>query len=160
MLVIFSIVAFAPKRELYYKLENYLLKKDIVIDNEQIEEGLFTLKIRHPDIYVKGIKAVEAGEISFLSLVFYNRLQGRDMRVDRSLRNFLPGEISIASAKYSIIDPLHIVIDAKGAFGEAHGYISLKKRTLHMDFSDVKSLGALRSMLRKGEKGWYYESSF
>jgi hypothetical protein len=40
------------------------------------------------------------------------------------------------------------------------GSISLIDHTIHLDFVETKELGSIRSLLKKGEKGWYYETSF
>ena len=160
IVILLSLAIFAPKRELYYLLENYLQRQDIVIDNEKINSGLLTLKIEHPDIYVKGVKIAKADELSIFTIFFYSLLSAKNIDVDESLARLVPGKIEKAVAQYQILNPKNITISIVGDFGKAKGYFSLTKRVLHIDFENLKSPGSLRSMLKKGEKGWYYEASF
>ena len=55
LVILLSLAIFAPKRELYYLLEEQLMQKDIIISNEEVHSGLLTLKLRHPELYIKGI---------------------------------------------------------------------------------------------------------
>jgi hypothetical protein len=55
---------------------------------------------------------------------------------------------------------MNIVLKAKGSFGTLKGYISIRQRVMHLDLTEEKSIGVLKPLLKKGEKGWYYEASF
>ena len=155
-----ALVIFAPKREIYYAVEAQLLKEDLVISNEDIEEGLFTLTLKHPEFYVKGIKIAEAERIDFFTLLFYSTLSAKNIRLDASLQQWAPREISSVSAVYSVWAPQRIDLKLSGSFGEARGYIAVSERKVHLDLTETLSIGALQHLLRKGEKGWYYETSF
>jgi len=160
IVIVLSLAVFSPKRELYYLLEAYLMRQDVIIDNEKIESGLFSLTLKHPDLYVKGIKISTIKEISLTTLLFYTHIAAKDIGTDRSLRQWVPGKIDRVSLNYQVLDPFRVTIKATGFFGEAKGYLSLKKRVFHLDLLNEKSVGSLRPMLKKGEKGWYYEASF
>jgi len=160
VVILFSLAVFAPKRELYYLLEEYLMRQDIIIDNERIESGLFALKLHHPELYVKGIKVADIDEVSLFSLLFYTVMSAGDIKVESSLQNWLPREIDRVSLRYQVLDPLHIRVKARGSFGAADGYISIRERVLHLDLTEEKSIAVLKPLLKKGEKGWYYETSF
>jgi len=160
IVILLSLAIFAPKRELYYLLEEYLLQQDIVIDNEKIESGLFTLKLQHPDIYVKGIKMAEIREVSLLTLLFYTTITAGDIKPDASLQSWVPRQIDTVSLRYQVLNPMNITLKATGSFGVASGYISIKNRLFHLDITEAKSIDVLKPVLKKGEKGWYYETSF
>ena len=160
LVILFSLAIFAPKRELYYPLEEKLLQHGIIIDNEEVDSGLFTLKLHHPEIYIKGIKVAEISEISLLTLLVYTSIKAEEIKVDSSLRRLLPGEIGVATARYQILDPKRVTLKVSGTFGRAEGYLSLDSRVLHLDLLEEKSIGELKAMLKKGDKGWYYETSF
>jgi hypothetical protein len=49
---------------------------------------------------------------------------------------------------------------ANGSFGVLEGTVSLRERVVHLDFVELKQADMIRSKLSKGEKGWYYETSF
>jgi hypothetical protein len=160
LVILFSLAIFAPKRELYYLLEEYLMRSDIIIDGEKIHSGLLALDLEHPVLYVKGIKVAKIGEVSFFTLLFYTKVSAKDIEPDASFRRWIPGKIDEVVLRHQVFDPLHIHLQIRGEFGTASGIISLKERKVHIDVTEQKSLGSLRSMLKKGTKGWYYESSF
>jgi len=160
LVILFSLALFAPKRELYYLLEGYLLRQDIIIDDEEIRSGLLSLKLEHPVLYVKGIELARVKEISLHTLLFYTYAAASGIVPDRSLKRLLPGKIEDISLRYQLLDPLRIRVKLKGDFGTANGYIAIRERKVHLDFSDIQRLKGLRSMLKKGEKGWYYETTF
>ena len=159
--ILLSLIIFAPKRELYYLLENRLSQQDIVIDNEEIEGGLFSLKLEHPVIYVKGIKVAQVDEVELFTLILYSSVSGSQIKIDDSLRSLAPELIDSVDIYYHILNPGKIRIKAEGSFGKAEGYILISEGLLHMDLTEEKEAAdKLRPMLKKGEKGWYYEVSF
>jgi len=159
VVVLFSIVIFAPKRELYYLLENELMKYDIIINNEDIEEGLLLLHINHPDIYVKGIELANIDKIDISSLLFYNTIEVDGITTDRSLKKLMPAKVTTIKATYQIVDPLKVAISIEGDFGKADGYLYIKESKIRLDISEPKDISRLKHLLRKDDKGWYYETA-
>ena len=160
LVILFSLAIFAPKRELFYLLEERLMQQDIIISNEEIEAGLFTLTLQHPELYFKGIKVADIGEITLFSLLFYTTVAAKEIKTDASLQKMLPGKIDKLTAGYQLWSPGNITLSALGSFGRAEGYVSLNKRVIHIDLVEEKSTKALKPLLKKGEKGWYYETAF
>ena len=158
--ILLSIMIFAPKRELYYLLENRLAGQDIIIDNENIESGLLSLGLEHPVLYVKGIKVAEIEKVNLFTLLIYSRLSASTIKVDASLRRWIPGVIERVNIDYQLLSPNRLTLEIEGPFGRATGYLLLKKHLLHLDLTEEKELGAMKNLLKKGEKGWYYETSF
>jgi hypothetical protein len=162
LVILFSLAVFAPKRELYYLLEAYLMRQDIVIDNEEIKSGLFSLELEHPVFYVKGIKIAQVEKISLFTLFFYTSINAKEVKVDDSLKQWVPGKIKTVKLYYQLADPRRISIKVSGFFGKAKGYLELglKQRKLYLGLTKADSIGSLAPLLKKGEKGWYYETSF
>jgi len=160
LVILFSLAIFAPKRELYYLLEERLMQQDIIISNEEIDTGLFTLTLRHPELYFKGIRVADINEIRLFSLLFYSTVTVKEIKIDASLQKMLPGEIDKLTAGYRLWIPDIIVLDVLGSFGRADGVVSLNKRVVHIDLVEEKSIKTLKPLLKKGEKGWYYETAF
>jgi len=156
----FAILLFMPKQEIYYTLEKSLLEKGIEINEKSIEEGLFSLHIHHADIYVKGIEVANVEELDFFTLLFYSRLSLKSLQIDKSLATFVPQDINKTVIMHSLLSPYQAFMTSTGSFGLAEGVIDFKNKDLRIDLSDVKELGAMRSQLKKDEKGWYYETSF
>jgi len=155
-----AVIMMMPKEELYYLLERELEKKDIKISSEKISEGWFTLSIKEPSVYVKGIKVATIEEIDIFSLLFYTRASLKGLLLDSSLERFAPKEIDKAATVYSVINPLNVALSGSGIFGEAEGSVNLTEHQLRLKFSENKNLGMLSSKLKKEGEGWIYETSF
>ena len=160
LVILLSLAIFAPKRELFYLLEERLMQQDIIINNEEIDAGLFTLTLRHPELYFKGIKVADINEVRLLSLLFYSTVTVKEIKPDASLKKWVPGEIDKLTVGYQLWNPGNIMLSALGTFGRAEGYVSLNNRIIHIDLVEEKSIEALKPLLKKGEKGWYYETAF
>jgi len=157
----FALLLFMPKEKLYYTLEKELEKQDIKINEERMEEGIFSFNLINPEVYVKGIRVASIEKINLFTLLFTSNINIHALHVDDSLKSFIPGEISIANISYSVTSPFIVNIDANGSFGKVQGRADLKTRILHLDFTETtKDIDTLRSKLKKDEKGLYYETSF
>ncbi len=160
LLLWFVLVLFMPKEEIYFKIEQELVKHNIELNEESRSEGIFSLSLKNVTVYIKGIPLATVEEIDFFTLLFYTSIHFETLMLDESLKAITPTEIENLLLSQTIWTPLHFTVKAEGPFGEARGSVDLNKRMLHMDFNDTKALGMLKSELKQGEKGWYYEKSF
>jgi len=156
----FALLLFMPKQEMYYKLEKELEKYEIEINEKSMEEGLFSLTLKQASVYIKGIPVATIEEIRFFTLLFYAKVELETLLLDDSLKAMAPQQTDKATLTHSIISPLDASMHAEGSFGGIEGSIDLKERKLHLDFNETKEIEMIRSQLKKGEKGWYYETSF
>ena len=155
-----AVLLFMPKQELYYKLEHILVKEGIKINEEKIEEGVFSLTLKNADLYVKGIKVASAKKVTLFTLLFYTKIEVTELFLDDSLKNMAPQHTQYAVFTHSLLSPMYLSIYAKGSFGIVSGEANLKARTVHVDFDEAKEIGMIKQMLTKGKTGWYYETSF
>jgi hypothetical protein len=149
-----------PKQELYYTLEKTLLGEGIEINEESLEETIFGLTAKNVTFYFKGIKVATAEEIDMYTLLFYSRVKVITLKVNESLRAFVPQEIGNTRFVHSMLSPSTVRIKIRGTFGLAEGRMDLKTRKVHIDFTEPKDIVSIRSQLKKDEQGWYYETSF
>jgi len=156
----FAVIIFMPKQELYFALEEKLSKQGIEINETHIDEGLFSLKISGAKIYVKGIEVASIEKIEIFTLLVYSSVDIEKMLFDDSLKSFVPQEIEKSFFHYSILSPFKVFITTMGSFGLAEGTGDLKTHTVRIDLLDAKDIKASQSLLKKDEKGWYYETSF
>ena len=156
----FALLAFMPKQEMYYALEKALAEQEIEINEQSIEEGWFSLSIRDASVYGKGIKIAGIEKFTCHTLLFYTKIEIDSVVLDDSLKAMLPQTTDKVLLTYSLLSPLTVWIHAEGVFGTLEGSADLKERKLHIDFTEVKEIGTIRSELKKGERGWYYEKSF
>jgi len=160
VLIWFAFIVLMPKQEIYYKLEKVLEKSEIKINEQKIDEGLFTLTLHNADIYVKGIKLATVEKVNFFTLLFYSNVNLDDLVLDDSLKSMAPTDIQNASASHIIVNPLSVSLSADGGFGSMDGYVKLADKTLRVDFNDSIGVKMLQPKLKQDEKGWYYETSF
>lgn len=160
LLILFVIVIFMPKEEIYFRLEKELVKHDIELNEESRSEGIFSLSLKHVTVYVKGIPLATIEELDLFTLLFYTSIHFDTLIIDESLKTMVPTEIESLRISQTIWSPLNLTVKAEGPFSEARGSADLDKRMLRMDFNDTKALGMLKSKLKQGEDGWYYETSF
>lgn len=155
-----AIVVLMPKREFYYKLEEELSKHEVVLNEEKIDEGWFSLNLEQVNVYFKGIHVATIEEVTLATLLFYSCIELRSLEVDDSLKKMVPQKTDEATAKHSVFSPLNVTVDASGSFGGMSGLIDLNDRKVRLDFNESKGLDMLKPQLRKEEKGWVYETSF
>ena len=160
IIVWLGILVFMPKQAFYYKLEEALSKHDIKLNETSINDGLFSLTLKEVTVYFKGINVATIEEVSVSTLLFYNSIELQSLRVEDSLKKMLPQEIKSVTARYSILSPFEVSVDASGSFGSAVGNIDLNEGKVHLDFNESKNIEMLKPQLKKDEKGWYYETSF
>ncbi len=156
----FAILVMMPKQAFYYKLEEVLAKQELELNEEQIDEGFFSLNLHQVTVYFKGIPVAIIEEMDLCTLLFYSSLEIQGLHVDDSLKRMVPQETQNALLSHSILSPLKVSMDAVGSFGGMTGTIDLNARTVHLDFNESKHIEMLKSQLKKSEKGWFYETSF
>lgn len=155
-----AIIAFMPKSELYYTVEEQLSKKEITLNEKSIDEGFFTLTLHDVTIYVKGIALANIEKIDFFTLLFYTSLDISELKVDEVLHAKVPKLTKEATFSHNLFSPTTISIDANGSVGVIDGTYDLIDKQVHLDFVDPKEIDMVKASLKKGEKGWFYENSF
>ncbi len=160
MIAWFAILVLMPKQEFYYKLEEELAKYEIKLNEEKINEGLFSLNLKQVTVYFKGINVATIEEVNLFTSLFYSSIELQSLHMDDSLKTMVPQETQKALLAHSILSPLEVSVDASGSFGSMAGKIDLSERKVRLDFNESKNIEMLKPQLRKDEKGWVYETSF
>lgn len=155
-----ALVVLMPKQELYYKLEETLISQEIALNEEEIEEGFFGLSLKNVNVYIKGINVANIEEVNLFTVLFYSCVEVKGLRMDDSLKTMVPQETQKAVLGHSVMAPFSVSVEALGSFGSMAGEIDLNERKVHLDFNESKNIAMLKPQLKKGEKGWIYETSF
>jgi hypothetical protein len=151
----------APKEEIYYLLEKTLKKNDIIISNETVKDKWFGLTIQNADIYVKGALMANVSELELNIFFFYNTLKVKGLTTDKVLHKDVPKNVEESSVIYSIVDPLHVKLNAFGSFGAMEGTVELLEKKISLLFPVAKDIKAFRKFLKKSETGeWKYETTY
>jgi len=158
------LIVFLPKENLYFALEKELKKENIIIYNETIEEGLFSLDLDESIINFQKIDIAKVDSINFNIYGLYNSLEATNIRLFTFSKNFLPSKISSLKLQYSVLDPLVITIYSKGDFGVLDGRYDFIKKLLQIKVIPSKKMlkeykNTLR-FLKKSQNGEYiYEQT-
>lgn len=160
-----ALIAFLPKKNLYYYAEEQLFKYKTVITNEQVDAGLFSLSLQHADIYVEGIRAAKVMEATLGIYVLHNVLHLHQIRLSGMAKNFLPTRIDSLTLSYDLWDPMQVHLDAKGEFGEAKGEILPLSNKMVIRLKPSKTMlrkyRSILSRMKKAKNGEYsYEQRF
>jgi len=158
----FALLVFMPKQELYFTLEKALVKHDIEINEQNIEEGVFSLNLTNPVIYVKGIKIASIEKINISTFIFTTNINIKLLMLDDSLQSFVPEKIDDANISYSLFSPFKVNIEAKGSFGLINGHINLNEKSLRLDFTETtKEIEKiLKKMTKDGIMKHLFKSKF
>ncbi len=156
----FALLFFMPKQELYYTLEKELAQQGVEINEESINEGIFSLTINNASVYVKGIKIATIEKVSFFTLLFYTKAEIDNLLLDDSLKAMAPQHTDKVLLTHSLLSVWTVPIHAEGSFGVVDGYADLKARKVRLNFIETKEIDSIKSQLKKDKKGWYYETSF
>jgi hypothetical protein len=155
-----AIILFMPKSELYYTLEKKLSEKDITLNEQRIDEGLFSLVVEDITVYVKGIPLASIDKMDFFTLLFYSSITIDRVELDEVLHTKAPKLTKELKATHMIFTPTSLSLDANGTFGTVEGDVDLLDKKVHIDFIETGDIDTIRSYLTKGETGWFYEKSF
>jgi len=153
-------ILFMPKVNLYYKAEEILKQQGVVIDNEEIRSSITSLKLMHPVAYYQGVDFARASMVNITPLLVINTLEAENIELLSVAKKFLDVSIKNLKATHTLLDPFNVKLTIVGSFGIASGYINLKSRVIHIDIIEPKNINSIRRFLKKGKKGWYYESKF
>jgi len=160
LIVWFALLVFMPKEELYFRAEQALAAQGIEINEAQMDEGLFGLEFKNAEVYVEGIKVATVRRISFFTLLFYSKVEADEVETDASLQRMAPASITHIAITHSVLHPQTLFLEAEGSFGKAEGRLSLQSRTLRLDLVETGKVDTVKNLLKHGEEGWYYESTF
>ena len=155
-----GVVLFMPKSQLYYKAEQLLNSKGIVIGNEKTIDSIGDFKIVHPVAYYQGADVARASKIDIKPLLLLNIITAENIEFTGVAKQFIKADINYLKANQSILKPYFVKLNLNGSFGEASGYIDIKKRLIHIDITKEKNIASIKRFLTKSEKGWQYESKF
>jgi len=156
----FAILIFMPKRELYYALEKSIESKDIRLNEQSIETGIFSLEVNDITIYVKGVKVARLKRLNVFTLLFYTHIKLENLVLNELLKDRAPKNADEINLVYQVFSPLTIGVDSNGSFGTVKGKISLSREKINLRFIKIGEISNIQGLLNKDDKGWFYEKSF
>ena len=156
---IFALIFFMPKVSLYYYAEQKLAENKIIFSNESAVDNGLSLKLSNADISYDAIESANIKNIDIKLLIFYNSLSVENIELSSMASSFVPLHIKRLDIKYTILNPVTIIANASGEFGEANARLNIldKNVTILLTPSELmlnKYKNTLQS-LRRNQSGEY-----
>jgi len=162
---IFSLILFMPKESVYFLLEKNLKVFDIVISKEHLTQNFLSLEVENLELSAKAIDAALIQKVDIVLLGVYNHVNVESIQLSSLVESYLPSKIESLEVVHSLLDPLHVVGEAKGEFGEASLIVNLVDRNISVALKPSKVMfskyrNSLR-MFKKSQNGEYvYAKNF
>ena len=158
ILIPLAIIFFAPKRELYYLLEQKLQEKNIIISSEELETTLLGINVSHPTFFASGVPVAKAAGFSIWSLMYSTNFNAEEVKVAEGF----PQEITVDELGISntIIAPFDLSISGASSLGNLDGEVNLNDKTIHLAIDQKEVPKYYSNYFKKSEQGAYYESNF
>lgn len=160
-----SLMYLTPKVNIYYFIEKELKPHGVIISSENVQDKAYFLDVENLNISYKEIQSVKVENLSCYIFAIYNKITVNDIKLASALGSFVPINIQKLNVEYSIFNPLNIVANASGDFGEAKASFNIAEYSLHLDLKPskimIKSHQNTLKQLKKTENGEYtYDQSF
>ncbi len=159
------VLFFAPKRQLYYFGESKLAPYGVVLSGEYVDDGGLSLSLKDGTLYYQDLEVAKLPEVTVLPLLVFNAVTVAPFSFSEQMQGFVPGTVDGIRVRQSLLDPLHVLVDASGDFGTLEGNIDLGARRVSLLLTPSKRLLESKSFwlkeLKKQQSGGYlYESAF
>lgn len=159
------LLIFLPKRALWYEAEHMLKSQGVVLSGEQVRDTGLGLTLEGGTLYYGDLDIARLHRISVTPWLLYNRIRVSAFTLSPGMKSFLPVSIDTITLSYTVIDPMHIVLDASGGFGTLHGTVGLTSRKIDMLLVPSRQLHGMHPFWLnefKPEKGgaYRYESTY
>ncbi len=162
---ILALIYFVPKVNLYHYIETKLQSQKVIFSNEEIKDNSFSLSINNIEVSYESIQSANIQSIEIHMFLLYNSISLKNIELSSVISSFIPLHIDSVEVKYSIFNPMNLVINASGEFGEAKGKFSILDRNLTMQIEPselmLKGYKSTLNNLSKNETGEYsYDKTF
>jgi len=139
ILTFVAVLYFAPKANLYYKLEHQLQPYGIVIHNEHVEDKWFWLDITQAQVYIQKLESMHIQKTQLLFLGVYNQVNFEGITLAQTLGHFLPKDIHTAKLSHALYNPFKVTATVVGGFGKADITLNLyeKGATVNIQASEL-----------------------
>ena len=160
-----ALIYFMPKESVYYYLEKELLLNKVVLSDEEIKDSGFSLQLNNSKVSYDSIESADVENINIKIFLVYNSLSVSNVKLLDVASSFVPLHIDNINIKYTIFNPLNIVAESNGEFGQANAEVNILDRNMSVVLKPsqlmLKKYRATLRNLKKNEAGEYrYEKTF
>jgi hypothetical protein len=129
---IYSAIAFLPKANIYYEIEQVVAKQNIFINHEKIIPGLFSLNIKDADVVYEDVNLGKINSVYFKFFIFKNYLKFKNINLATNNFKLIPKNIEVLKFSYAITSPRKIMIYSKNDMGMMDGYFDIVNQSIHI----------------------------
>lgn len=162
MFFLAALSIFAPKKNLYFLLEESMQKENMILSKESINEKLFSLEVNDSILYYKNIKFANIKNIDFNSFIFYNNIYLRSIEISNNFILYLPKNINFIDINVNLLTETKI--SSSGDFGEVEASFDFFNRSfvLYLKASSLmkKKYKSTLKHMKLEKKGYKYEYRF
>lgn len=160
LIFLFMLIAFLPKNELYYFALLELKKENIVIAKETTKENFFGFEIDSASTSFNGLPIANIDSTKIQTLLFTNTIEISNIQVEQGFSKFVPSKIDEVIIKYTVLNPLFIIMNAKGKEFSVQGHFDIVSLKFHLDIdaskSFIKNYSMILKYLKQTKEGGYY----
>jgi hypothetical protein len=152
-----------PREELWYLIEHKLYEFGVVVDGEELNNGLVELNVENGSIHFEALKVGDFEKKSLLLTLFYNQFSLKNLKFSEDMANLGKFKIDELYVTHSLIYPNSVSLQGKGNFGDLKGKFDLFEKRLDLLVHPSKELKRERSImkhLKKHEEGYIYNAKF
>ncbi len=160
-----ALMYFTPKESVYYFAEHELKNFKVIVSNEEIIDKGFTLELSNLDVYFESIESAKIDKMDVALFGLYDKIEAQNIVLSSVASSFIPVKITQINILYSVIDPLHVKLNAVGEFGEVHGVVSVLDRNASLILKPSKLMRTsyrktLRNLRKKADGEYEYVQNF
>jgi hypothetical protein len=119
------LIIFTPKEKIFNKALNEIYKYDLSFKSYDFYDKAFGAKIDNSNIYYKNIQAITIDKLNIQTMIVSNKIDMQNIKVDDSLKQFIPSTIKHISISYTILNPLFVDIDIYSKQFKIKGYVDI-----------------------------------
>lgn len=162
--ILYIIIAFFPKKNLYFLLENEISKYNIILFDEKIQDFGISLQISQANVSYQDINIGKIESLNALLGIFYNEIKGENIIFKDSIKRFIPQKVDSIKLIYTPFYPTKAWIFSNGDFGEIKGDINFIDKKMKIILKPSKEMGQKYPMILSNfkliEGEHIYEQSF
>lgn len=165
LIMLVLIIFFLPKAQLYFKVESLLSNYKVYISNETVRDSGLSLFVKEGTIYYDDMAVADFEALSIRPWLAYNAISLSPTELAPEMEQFVPRHIEGLRLYYTPFSPLHVKLEASGAFGEVKGSVALWEHNVSIVLMPSEELLAKKpfwlNKLKKEEEGGYrYETTY
>jgi hypothetical protein len=154
-----------PKDKIWYELENRVVEHKLVIDGEEVENGLIFLDVKNGNIIFQDMEVLKFENLEVLPLLLYNQVTISNVTMGENLSQFSNLSLDEIVLTYGVATPEKAVFTSEGNFGNLRGRISFLEQHIDILLFPSEELLKERSIMKNFEKdansgGYLYNGKF